>query len=327
MPRLDVLLTGYEITDEIIERTSSTALALGHDTIRGTADLEIWTGAGGTGTQLALTTDYTVSDEDTDLSTEAGVSIYTKLAIVNGTYHNVDLYVTYKTIGDYSSVSTVEKIITDNIIRLVEVSADYTLLAIDETVIITTADTITLTIPEGLPVGKSFKISRTVASTNAVTVARSGSDAIEGGASFVTHGAFAASTLNPAEVVIKQVTAGVWLFVAGIVLSSIAASGIHGVKTCYEYPDGSMDAYGTTDIAFSSASTVVQQVAFPVEFTSPPEFIFSLDVPVSVYLIPISAGARTSTTAYIGALTVTGGAVSGTSHASWHAHGDWRVQA
>ena len=67
MPRLDVLLTGYDITDEIIERTSSTALALGHDTIRGTADLEIWTGAGGTGTQLALTTDYTVSDEDTDL--------------------------------------------------------------------------------------------------------------------------------------------------------------------------------------------------------------------------------------------------------------------
>ena len=104
MPRLDVLLTGYDIPDEIIERTSSTALALGHDTIRGTADLEIWTGAGGTGTQLALTTDYTVSDEDTDLSTESGVSIYTKLAIVNGTYHNVDLYVTYKTIGDYSSV-------------------------------------------------------------------------------------------------------------------------------------------------------------------------------------------------------------------------------
>ena len=104
MARLNVLLTGYDITDEIIERTSSTALALGHDTIRGTADLEIWTGAGGTGTQLALTTDYTVSDEDADLSTEAGVSIYTKLAIVNGTYHNVDLYVTYKTIGDYSSV-------------------------------------------------------------------------------------------------------------------------------------------------------------------------------------------------------------------------------
>jgi hypothetical protein len=113
MARLNVLLTGYEITDYLFKRTSSAALALDHDTIRGTADLEIWTGAGGTGTQLALTTDYTVSDEDTDLSTEAGISIYTKIAVINGTYHNVALYVSYKTIGDYDSVSSIEKIIAD----------------------------------------------------------------------------------------------------------------------------------------------------------------------------------------------------------------------
>lgn len=113
MARLDVLLTGYDITDEVINRASSTPVRLDHDTIRGTADLEIWTGAGGTGTQLALTTDYTVSDEDTDLTTEAGIAIYTKLAIVNGVYQNTDLYVTYKTIGDYGSVNTIEHVIKD----------------------------------------------------------------------------------------------------------------------------------------------------------------------------------------------------------------------
>lgn len=107
MARLDVLLTGYDIIDEVINRASSTPVKLDHDTIRGNADLEIWTGASGTGTQLVLTTDYTVSDEDADLTAEAGIAIYTKIAIINGAYHNMSLYVTYKTIGDYASNQTI----------------------------------------------------------------------------------------------------------------------------------------------------------------------------------------------------------------------------
>lgn len=201
MPRLDILLTGHDTTDEIIERSSSTALALGHDTIRGTADLEIWTGAGGTGTQLALTTDYTVSDEDSDLSTEAGVSIYTKLAIVNGTYHNTPLYVSYKTIGDYGSSGTVRLIS----IGYEEVTGNYTVTADDRTLVVTTASAVTITLPEGMPLGFDVCISRTVASTNSVTVARSGSDTIEGVASFITHRAFASSTLDNSVVgIIKK---------------------------------------------------------------------------------------------------------------------------
>jgi len=105
--KLNKLLTGHTITDELFTRTDSTALGLVHDTIRGTTDLEIWTGAGKTGTELTITTDYTVSDEDTALSTEAGVTIYTKVAIVNGTYQNVSLYGNYKTIGDYNDADDV----------------------------------------------------------------------------------------------------------------------------------------------------------------------------------------------------------------------------
>ena len=100
MARLNKNLSGTQITDEIINRTSSTSLGLDHDTIMETG-FEIWTGAGGTGTQLTLTTDYTLGSEDSALSSEAGDTIYTKVAIVNGAYHSMDLYVTYKSVGDY----------------------------------------------------------------------------------------------------------------------------------------------------------------------------------------------------------------------------------
>jgi microcystin-dependent protein len=103
MARLNKNLSGTQITDEIINRTSSTSLGLNHDTIMKTG-FEIWTGAGGTGTQLTLTTDYTLGSEDSALSAEAGDTIYTKVAIVNGAYHSMDLYVTYKSVGDYVDV-------------------------------------------------------------------------------------------------------------------------------------------------------------------------------------------------------------------------------
>ncbi len=103
MARYNFLASGYAITDEIITRTSSTSLRIGHDLIKATG-FEIWTGAGKTGTQLTLTTDYTLTDEDTDYTTEVGSTIYTKIAIVNGAYHSTTLYLTYTTVGDYNSV-------------------------------------------------------------------------------------------------------------------------------------------------------------------------------------------------------------------------------
>lgn len=273
MARLNVLLTGYEITDYLFERTSNAALALDHDTIRGTADLEIWTGAAGTGTQLALTTDYTVSDEDTDLSTEAGVSIYTKLAIVNGTYHNVDLYATYKTIGDYNSTTSVRLVQ----IGLKEITGNYTVTADDHTIIVNTASAVTITIPDGFTLGFDLCISRSLASTNAVTVAMLGDETIEGAATFVTHGAFAASTLNDADVVLRKKAAADWRFVGGVIAGSTATGWYQ------KHADGTMRQrsvsisktssgelsgyYGTTAGAlfYGDAAWI-----FPVEFSGTP---------------------------------------------------------
>lgn len=101
MPFLDKLLTGHTITDEAIYRTNSTALALNHATIRTTASTVVRTAKAGGGTLLVLNTDYTISEADTALGTEAGVAVYRKIAIINGTYQNVKLYVSYKTCGDY----------------------------------------------------------------------------------------------------------------------------------------------------------------------------------------------------------------------------------
>lgn len=103
MARYNFLASGYAVTDEIITRTSSTSLRIRHDLIKATG-FEIWTGAGKTGTQLTLTTDYTLTDEDADYTTEVGSTVYTKVAIVNGAYHSSTLYLTYTTVGDYNSV-------------------------------------------------------------------------------------------------------------------------------------------------------------------------------------------------------------------------------
>lgn len=98
---------GIQVDDEIINRTSSDAIALGHDTILDDASIELWTGAGGTGTQLTEGVDFTLNDLDADLTADAGADIYLTLAIINGTYHSTDIYVSYKTVGDFNDSADV----------------------------------------------------------------------------------------------------------------------------------------------------------------------------------------------------------------------------
>lgn len=93
-------LTGVAVSDEIINRTSNNLLRLGHDTIIASS-VVVRTAPAGGGTLLAIGTDYTLGGQDARLTTEAGTTINTTLAVVNGVYHNVNLYVTYSTIGDY----------------------------------------------------------------------------------------------------------------------------------------------------------------------------------------------------------------------------------
>lgn len=106
MARLDKVLAGTQITDELTYRTGSTALGLLHDAFLAST-VVVRTAAGGGGTLLTLTTDYTLSVEDTALTAEAGATVYTKLAIVNGTYQNTNLYISYKCVTDYNRASDI----------------------------------------------------------------------------------------------------------------------------------------------------------------------------------------------------------------------------
>ena len=110
MKTLDFSISNSQIADEIINVANSNAINLLHDVFYNKAGklMEIWTGAGGTGTQLTLTTDYTVGDAytDGDLPTSIAPDVaYTTLSIVNAGYHSTDLYVSYYPIGDIINAS------------------------------------------------------------------------------------------------------------------------------------------------------------------------------------------------------------------------------
>jgi hypothetical protein len=99
-------LAGVQITDELINRSSSASARLAHDTILANT-VVVRTAPAGGGTLLALTTDYTLGSEDARLTTEAGGTVNTTIAIVNGAFLNTALYVTYKTVGDYAEAEDV----------------------------------------------------------------------------------------------------------------------------------------------------------------------------------------------------------------------------
>ncbi len=106
MARLDWSTSNSQITDEIINVSSSVAFGLYHDIFysKAAAPVVISTGAGGTGTVLTKTTDYTIGGAltDADLPTSIDPDVaYTTVAITNGTYHSTKLYTSYYPLGDF----------------------------------------------------------------------------------------------------------------------------------------------------------------------------------------------------------------------------------
>lgn len=227
MSRYNVLLSGYSIVDEIINRDSSTAAKIGHDYIVGTS-YEIWTGAGKTGTKLTLNTDYTLNNKNDYYSgaTLANTNIYTKVAIINGTYQNRTLYQTYTTIGDMLSIENAMEVTVGT---QVVITGNYTLKPGERRVIVNTASAVTITIPTTFDLYDTIEVSRIVASTNAVTLARSGSETINGTTSFVTHGAEASSTRSNNIIKIQKTGSSSWIWVDGIISGSSSYTG--GVKS------------------------------------------------------------------------------------------------
>jgi hypothetical protein len=105
MPKLNKDFNGIQIADEL-HNTGGTGIApLEHDTFWIGANFEVWTGPGQTGTELSQGADYVFYDKDFTLSmpppTGSGQDVYTRVEILPP-YQSVDLYFTYKTVGDYA---------------------------------------------------------------------------------------------------------------------------------------------------------------------------------------------------------------------------------
>ncbi len=111
--KLDKNLVGTQQTDEFHNSLGAGFYSLDHDTFFGGADLDIYTAPASGGVHLIEDTHYTLHDEDTDLTTETGITVYTTLKIIDPTYQAVDLYFTYKTVGDYNEAVDINDLRTD----------------------------------------------------------------------------------------------------------------------------------------------------------------------------------------------------------------------
>ena len=102
---VDFSTTNSQVIDEIINVADSNPIRLEHDIFYNKTGKKVVvsTGAGGSGTVLTETTDWVagsaVSDSlfPTSISPDVG---YTTLAILNATYHDTDLYLSYYPIAD-----------------------------------------------------------------------------------------------------------------------------------------------------------------------------------------------------------------------------------
>jgi hypothetical protein len=105
MKILDFSTTNAQFADEIINVPDSNSVELIHSLFYNKTGklVEIWTGPGGTGTQLTETTDYVIGGAYPDASLPTSIDpdvAYNNVSIVNATYHDTDLYVSYYPIAD-----------------------------------------------------------------------------------------------------------------------------------------------------------------------------------------------------------------------------------
>lgn len=100
--RIEIDLTGLAFTDELLSSVGASAFTLLHDWFWGGANLEIWTGAGQTGTKLTegAGDDYVLSVENEYLTTQSGQTVYGKIQVINAAYQAVDLYFNGEYIAD-----------------------------------------------------------------------------------------------------------------------------------------------------------------------------------------------------------------------------------
>jgi hypothetical protein len=142
-----------------------------------------------------------------------------------------------------------EKAITAWELKLQTVSASTALQSDVCIVEVTTSDAVALTIPAGLPIGHQYRIKRTVSSANGISVARSGSETIEGLTSFTVQDSKVSATLDTGEVVIEKMSSTAWSFVGGQV------SGSNSNGTWIKFSGGMIIATYSYSLVWSSGGT------------------------------------------------------------------------
>jgi hypothetical protein len=265
---------------------------------------------------------YAYDDVDTDIP-EAG----TQVAITEAP--NTELYIVVIT-GD--GTHTIAQLVTNFNLNLthiarnlgvVNVTGNYTVQDGDRLLKVTVADAVTITIPEGLDEDYELIFTRTVASTNAVTAARSGSDTIEGKTSFVVIGAKASSEYDPSESVLRKVATNSWRFVSGIIRGS-DSNGDYSID-----PSGSCVMRGNKQSASNASATFrLYNLTFPLELADTNYQVLYCEkdlintrafVPHMGYISPTTTSVSVNTT------EVEANATTGYGNIRWVIHGLWRT--
>ncbi len=89
-----------EISFQVTSATENGVIDWEQRNYRG-SQLAIFTGTGGTGTQLIKGTDYSLVNLNASITSDADVNVYSGVNVTNATYHNIDLYVPINTIDLY----------------------------------------------------------------------------------------------------------------------------------------------------------------------------------------------------------------------------------
>lgn len=120
--KINLNLSGTSFTDELHSNVGASDFMLNHDWFMNDTgeELIIRTTSGGGGTLLIENTDYTISNQDTYLSTEASVNVYSTVQITNAAYQTGNLYFSGKYVADSVDAE-------DNIETIVDVSTTGTI--------------------------------------------------------------------------------------------------------------------------------------------------------------------------------------------------------
>jgi hypothetical protein len=103
-------LDGVSVSDELNNQNGSGIRTLKHDTFFGGTEFTVRTAPGGGGILLTQNTHYVLENQNARLTSEAGKPVYISWRVTDSNYQNINLYVSYKTIGDFAEAADINEL-------------------------------------------------------------------------------------------------------------------------------------------------------------------------------------------------------------------------